>query len=156
VAGTRVRAEAWGADLGTSIYDGRIDVAYNKLANQSGAVGEGAIISPYTTNYATDPLYTTSMIRGLVEQGPGHAWKARAQYYFFDKKLQLVAAYAKYTTDLRGDSHDLYFDIIYNMDGVLKGLTLRDRWERSTGGTHNLNPGDESFVYNRLMITYKF
>jgi len=156
VAGTRVRAEAWGADLGASIYDGRIDVAYNKLSNQSGAVGEGAIISPYTTNYATDPLFTTSMIRGLVEQGPGHAWKARAQYSFFDKKLQLVAAYAKYTTDLRGNSHNLYFDIIYNMDGVLKGLTLRDRWEHSTGGTNNLNPGNEAFVYNRLMITYKF
>jgi hypothetical protein len=25
----------------------------------------------------SDPLYTISMIHGLVEQGPGHAWKAR-------------------------------------------------------------------------------
>lgn len=156
VAGTRVRAEAWGADIGTSIYDGRIDVAYNKLEHESGAVGNGALISPYTSNYATDPLFTTSMIRGLVEQGPGHAWKARAQYGFFDKRLLLVAAYAKYVTELRGSSHDVYVDIIYNLDGVLKGLTLRDRWERSTGGIGNLNPGNESFTYNRVMISYKF
>ncbi|WP_430389937.1 hypothetical protein [Dyella sp. 20L07] len=156
VAGDRVRAEAWGADVGTSIYDGRIDFAYNKLSGESGAVGDGALISPYTVNYGTDPLFTTSMIRGLVEVGPGHAWKARAQYFFFNKKLQLVAAYAKYTTLERGDSHDLYFDIIYNMDNVLKGLTLRDRWERSAGGIANLNPGNESFTYNRLMISYKF
>lgn len=156
VAGTRVRAEAWGADLGTSIYDGRIDVAYNKLEHEAGAVGNGALISPYTSNYATDPLFTTSMIRGLVEQGPGHAWKARAQYGFLDKRLLLVVAYARYVTELRGNSHDVYADIIYSLDGVLKGLTLRDRWERSTGGLGNLNPGNRSFTYNRVMISYKF
>lgn len=156
VAGDHVKAEAWGARIGTTIFDGSIDFAYNKLSGESGAVGHGALISPYTVNYATDPLFTTSMIRGLVEVGPGHAWKARAQYNFFNKKLQLVAAYAKYTTLERGDSHDLYFDIIYNMDSVLKGLQLRDRWERSAGGIANLNPGNEPFTYNRLMISYKF
>jgi hypothetical protein len=151
-----VDAQLWGADIGTSIYDGKIDFSYNKLDNEKGAVGGGALISPYTANYATDPLYTTSMIRGLVEEGPGHAWKARAQYNFFDKKLQLVAAYAKYVTDLRGDSHDVYFDIIYNLDQWVKGLTVRNRWERSTGGINNLNPSNQPFVYNRVMITYKF
>ena len=156
VAGNRVDAEAWGADIGTTIYDGKIDIAYNKLEGESGAVGDGALISPYTMNYGTDPLFTTSMIRGLVEVGPGHAYKARAQYSFFNKKLQLVAAYAKYTTLERGDSHDLYFDIIYNLDSVLKGLQVRDRWERSVGGIANLNPGNEPFTYNRLMISYKF
>ncbi|RDI99156.1 hypothetical protein DVT68_11825 [Dyella solisilvae] len=156
VAGSKVSSEAWGIDLGTSIYDGKIDIAYNKLEHQSGAVGNGALISPYTTNYATDPLFTTSMIRGLVEQGPGYAWKARASYYFFQKQLQLVAAYAQYDTELRGNSHNVYFDIIYNADQWLKGLTIRNRWERSVGGANNLNPGNEPFTYNRLMITYKF
>ena len=154
--GTKISNDTWGADLGTSIFDGRVDVAYNDMKYKAGAVGGGALISPYTTNYATDPLFTTSMIRGLVEQGPGHAWKAKALYNFFNKKLQLVAAYAKYNTDLRGNSHDIYGDIIYNFDGALKGLQLRDRWERSTGGIDNLNPGNESFTYNRVMISYKF
>lgn len=156
VAGDRVRSQAWGADIGTSVFDGRVDVAYNKLDQEDGAVGGGALISPYTMNYGTDPLFTTSMIRGLVETGPGHAWKAKALYNFFDKKLQLVASYAKYTTDYRGTSHDLYFDVIYHLDNVLKGLTLRDRWERSVGGTGNLNPNNASFTYNRLMISYVF
>ncbi|MET0332596.1 MAG: hypothetical protein ABW154_14325 [Dyella sp.] len=156
VTGNRVKADAWGMDVGTSIFDGRVDFAYNRLEGESGAVGGGALISPYTVNYGTDPLFTTSMIRGLVEAGPGYAWKARAQYNFFNKKLQLVAAYAKYVTLERGDSHDLYFDLIYNLDNVLKGLQLRDRWERSVGGSDNLNPGNQSFTYNRLMISYKF
>ncbi|WP_426700792.1 hypothetical protein ACPPVV_15645 [Rhodanobacter sp. Col0626] len=154
--GDRVKSKAWGANVGVVIPNGRLEVAYNKIAQQDGAIGSGALISPYTVTYAADPLYTTSMLRGLVEQGPGHAWKAKVAYNLFDQKLQLAAAYTKYTTDLRGDSHDLYFDIIYKLDGYLKGLSLRDRWERSSGGINNLNPGNESFTYNRLMIDYKF
>jgi hypothetical protein len=156
VAGDRIRSRTIGGDVGVVIPHGRFDLLYNKLSQEDGAVGDGALISPYTSTYATDPLYTTSMLRGLVEQGPGHAWKAKAAYDLFDKKLQLVAAYTKYSTDLRGDSHDLYFDVIYNLDGYLKGLQLRDRWERSSGGVSNLNPGNESFTYNRVMISYKF
>ncbi len=156
VAGSKVKSQAWGADVGVNIPHGKFDVSYNKISQETGAIGDGALISPYTAAYATDPLYTTSMIRGLVEQGPGHAWKARFTYNLFDDRLLLQAAYAKYTTVLRGDSHNVYLDIAYNLDGWLKGLSLRDRWERSSGGANGLNPGNGSFTYNRLMIAYKF
>jgi len=156
VTGTKVDSTAWGADLGVVIPNGRFDVFYNKLDQQNGAIGGGSIISPFTASYATDPLYTTSMIRGLVEAGPGHAWKAKMTYGFFDNKLQLAGSYAKYTTDLNGDFHDTYFDIIYNFDGYLKGFQIRERWEKSVGGLNNLNPGNKPFTYNRVMLTYKF
>jgi hypothetical protein len=156
IAGDRVKSQAIGGDLGVVIPNGRFDIFYNKLSREDGAVGGGALISPYTTNYGTDPLFTTSMIRGLVEAGPGRAWKGKFTYDLFDKKLELTAAYAKYLTDFRGDSHDLYFDAIYHLDGFLRGLTLRDRWELSNGGVDNLNPSNKTFVYNRLMIDYKF
>ena len=156
VGGTSVHSNVWGGQIGTSIYDGSVDFSYNKVESENGAIGAGAIVSPFTAGYATDPLFTTSMIRGMVEEGPGHAWKARATYNFFDKRLQLVAAYAKYVTDLRGDSHDVYFDVIYSLDEWVKGLTLRNRFERSTGGINNLNPTNRPFTYNRVMITYKF
>ena len=157
IAGTNVDSKAWGADLGVVIPNGRFDVYYNKVQQDTNNdIGDGTIISPFTANYATDPLYTTSMIRGLVEAGPGHAWKAKMTYGFFDNRLQLVGAYAKYTTDLSGDFHDTYFDIIYNFDGFLKGFQIRDRWEKSVGGINNLNPGNEPFTYNRVMLSYKF
>jgi len=156
IAGDHVKSQAIGGDIGVVIPDGRFDIFYNKLAREDGAVGGGALISPYTTNYATDPLFTTSMIRGLVEAGPGRAWKGKFTYDFFDKKLELTTAYAKYLTDFRGKSHDLYFDVIYHLDGYLRGLTLRDRWELSNGGVDNLNPTNQTFVYNRVMIDYKF
>ena len=155
VPGTSVKSRVWGVTGGVIIPNGRIDLGYNKVGSEAGAVGGGAIISPYTAAYATDPLYTTSMIRGLVEMGPGHAWKAKVTYNLL-KNLQVIAAYAKYTTQYRGNSHDVYFDVIYNLGGYLKGLTLRNRWERSTGGANGLNPGNGSFTYNRVMIAYKF
>ncbi|RUL70210.1 hypothetical protein [Dyella choica] len=156
VTGTHVKSRVIGGDLGVVIPNGRFDLYYNKVAHEAGAVGGGAVISPYTMNYGTDPLFTTSMIRGLVEAGPGRAWKGKFTYDLLDKKLELTAAYAKYLTDYRGNSHDLYFDVIYHLDGVLKGLTLRNRWELSNGGIGNLNPSNKTFVYNRVMIDYKF
>lgn len=46
------------------------------------------------------------MLRGLVEQGPGHAWKARVSYGFLQDALTVTASYAHYDTNLRGESHD--------------------------------------------------
>ena len=155
VTGDKVKSQAWGVDAGIKIPHGQFDVAYNKINPENGAIGGGAIISPYTDAYATDPLYTTSMIRGLVEQGPGHAWKAKFAYGFLDDRLLLQVAYARYTTLLSGDSHNTYVDVTWKLDNWLKGLSLRDRWERSSGGI-GLNPGNGSFTYNRLMIDYKF
>jgi len=156
VAGQRVDASAWGVDAGVGIGKAKFDVAYNKLDSDRNATGVGAIISPYTNSYATDPLYTTSMLRGLVELGPGTAWKARAQYALFHDDLVVAAAYARYDTVLRGVSHNLYMDVIWKLDKVLKGLQLRDRWEHTVGGTNNLNPGGRSWTNNRLMISYTF
>jgi hypothetical protein len=155
VSGSRVKSQAWGADLGIGIPHGKFDVSYNKIRKQDGAVGDGALISPYTAGWGSDPLYTTSMIRGLVEQGPGKAWKARFAYGLFHDRLLLTAAYASYDTALSGRSHNVYLDASYSFDGYLKGLSLRNRWERSTGGT-GLNPGNQPFVYDRVMIAYKF
>ncbi|NII54071.1 OprD family outer membrane porin [Luteibacter sp. SG786] len=156
VAGQRVDASAWGVDAGVGVGKAKFDVSYNKLDSDRNAVGAGAIISPYTNTYATDPLYTTSMLRGLVEQGPGHAWKARAQYSLLHDDLQLIASYAHYDTVLRGTSHDVYVDIVWKLDKLLKGLQLRNRWEHTVGGRNNLNPGNMPWTNNRLMLSYRF
>ncbi len=159
VSGSQVKSRAWGVDLGLLIPNGRIDVAYNKIA-QEHAVGGGALISPYTVGYASDPLYTTSMIRGLVEMGPGNAWKTKLTYDLFNRHLQVMGAYARYNTQNYGESHDLYGDLIFNFNELwgrtLNGLSLRNRWERSSGGKNNLNPGNRHFTYNRLIVTYSF
>ena len=153
VAGRRVRSEIPGIDAGAHVGHTRFDVSWNRVVRQSGdTVGSGTLISPFTASYATDPLYTTSMLRGLVEQGPGHAWKARITQMLLGDRLQVVTAYTQYRTLYRGNSHDVYLDLIYRFTGPLNGLQLRNRWERSVGGANNLNPGNRPFSYNRVMI----
>jgi hypothetical protein len=72
MAGSRVRSEIPGLDLGVRIAGTKFDLSWNRVARQDArTIGGGALISPFTATYATDPLYTTSMLRGLVEQGPG-------------------------------------------------------------------------------------
>ncbi|MDE3022850.1 MAG: OprD family outer membrane porin [Pseudomonadota bacterium] len=141
---------------------GNASLAYNAINAQGNNVyGHGAIVSPYTVSYATDPLYTTSMIRGLVELGPGHAWKVKLTQNFLNSRVLVMAAFARYNTYYNGSSNDTYLDVTYNFQGRFKGLSLRDREEVAAGGSPTFNNGaggntGHYFSYNRVMLTYAF
>ena len=156
--GGDVNSQTYGAKIGVNVPHGSIFVAYDKVNYKANDFGGGVIVSPYTANYATDPLWTTSMIRGLVELGPGNAWKVKGTYKLFDNQLRLMAAYAKYNTHFKGNSTNTYGDITWFFRGTylgmnLKGLSLRDRIEYSHGKLAN---GSNSFTYNRVMAEYDF
>jgi hypothetical protein len=143
-----------GGVVGLKAYGATLSVSYDHLqAEGSGALGGGALISPYTASFATDPLYTSSMIRGMVELGPGNAWKVAASGQAFHDELTLMASFAEYRTSFNGNDSETYFDVIYLPPGWLKGLSLRNRLEIGNG---RVNPGKRHFVYNRLMVTYSF
>ena len=165
--GQKVDSQTYGFKVGVNIPHGQIFVAYDKINDNTGAYGNGKIVSPFTASYATDPLWTTSMIRGLVELGPGHAWKVKGTYKLFNNQLRLMAAYARYTnlTPKPGNSNDTYGDITWFFRGTyagvsLKGLSLRDRIEVSHGdqanGTNKAGQQISTFVYNRVMAEYDF
>ena len=160
-----VNSQVEGAKIGVNIPHGQIFVAYDKVNYDASAYGGGQIISPFTASYATDPLWTTSMIRGLVELGAGHAWKVKGTYKLFNNQLRLMAAWAKYTTKFNGNSTNTYGDITWFFHGNyfgmnLKGLSLRDRIEVSHGSPANgKTPAGSlvnNFVYNRVMAEYDF
>ncbi len=158
-SGQGVNSTAWGLvagvnyDLASAILGkGQLSWAYNQLGYHAGAVGGGAIISPYTVGYATDPLYTTSMIRGLVEMGTGNAWKVKWTQHLLDNRFLFIAAYAGYHLHSAGSANDIYGDLTYFPEGFFKGLSIRDRVEvahRDIGNTGY-------FIYNRVMLTYNF
>lgn len=171
IAATSVNSTAWGAQVGLNyaafshaLGNGQLAWSYNEILAQPGAVGGGAIISPYTAGYATDPLYTTSMIRGLVELGPGSGWKVKWTQNLFDKRFLLMAAFAQYHTYYNGTSNDTYVDLTYFAPGMFKGLSIRDRVEVANGlNAYNGFQGNgagfnkgHSFIYNRVMLTYAF
>ncbi len=160
-AGNGVSSSAWGVQAGVK-YDldnavlgkGELSWAYNQINYQAGAVGAGAIVSPYTVGYATDPLYTTSMIRGLVEMGPGNGWKVKWTQHFLSNQFQFSTAYASYHLHSLGNANDIYADLIYFPKGFFKGISVRDRVEVAHGDLSAAQGG--YFIYNRVMLTYAF
>jgi hypothetical protein len=146
------KGTVFGAMLGAEIADGKVTLNYNLLPKMAGAFRNGDIISPYSSGYISDPLYTTSMIAGLIEKASGSAAKVAAQYTFFSKQLILFASYAKYNTKPFFPSTDeTDLDAIYLPKGIFKNLSLRYRV-----GFLNGNPATGHFVYNRVMFEYDF
>ncbi|MBU2821411.1 OprD family porin [Acidithiobacillus caldus] len=156
--GNGVNSTAWGViggidyNGGSSLLgNGQLAASYNEIIYHQGAVGGGAIVSPYTAGYASDPLYTTSMIRGLVEMGPGNGWKVKWTQDFLSNQFLFMAAYAQYHLHTAGYANDIYGDLTYFPQGWIKGLSIRDRVEVAHG---DLSTG--YFIYNRVMLTYAF
>jgi len=147
--------------IGRGIFDdGSIALSYNNLPYHRGAVGDGAIVSPFTVGYATDPLYTTATLRGLVELGPGDAAKLALTQYMLHKQIIAIIAVTKFNTKLNGSNNEVDLDLTYAPGGRFKGLSIRDRLEvanasyiYNNGATGNRG---HSFVYNRVMLQYNF
>ncbi len=156
--GQGVNATSWGVKAGLSFPHGSIWGAYDDTLLHAHNLGGGAIISPYTVGYTADPLYVDAMIQGLVGVGPGHGWRVRAAYWPIAKQLQLTAGFSEFTTYFFGNSNWTHFNVSYYPQGIFKGLCLRDQVEVANGGDNGLYPGagQHSFVYNRVMFTYKF
>ncbi len=153
----RVDATVYGAVMGVEHGPDLVTVGYNDLPAHPGAFGNGDVVSPYTTGYATDPLYTTSMIQGMIDRKTsGHAVKVAATAFFFRRQLRVIAGYARYFNTVYagyGASHtdETDVDLTYFLKGQLKGLSLRDR----IGVAYNL-PVLQRFIYNRIMVEYDF
>ncbi len=152
-----VDSTVYGAMVGVKHANDRLTIGYNDLPAHPGAFGNGDVVSPYTTGYATDPLYTTSMIQGMIDRKTtGHAFKVSATAFFLSHKLRFIASYADYFNTLTGTygsarTNETDLDLTYFLGGAAKGLSIRDR----VGVAHNL-PVLHRFVYNRLMLEYDF
>lgn len=149
----------YGGKLGIDSPYGQLMYSYTAIADHQGTVGNGALISPYTIGYTTDPLDTSSMIRGMVDMGPGHAWKIRYTDKLCHDQVVLIGAFAKYYSYAYGQSNNGYFDIAYYPGGFLKGFSIRNRFEDAITSetSKGLNPGKSKyFVYNRLQLQYQF
>ncbi len=138
---------------------GQLMLSYTAISDHVGTVGNGALISPYTVGYTTDPLDTSSMIRGEVDQGPGHAWRVRYTDKFLGDKVVLIAALARYYSEAFGSSNNSLLDVAYSPGGVLKGFSIRNRIEDAVAAkpSAGLNPGKSKiFVYERFQLQYEF
>lgn len=146
-------ATIYGIQIGLEIPHGQLAFGYNYIPTRTNAYKSGDLVSPYTTGYAYDQLYTTSMIAGLVEKAAGQAVKVSGHYFLFDEKLKLSAGYARYfTAPAFANTNETDIDVTYTFKQMpLKGLSIRNRL-----GILNGNPAFNRFVYNRIMLQYDF
>jgi hypothetical protein len=150
--GGKANSMGIGGLIGIETTQTRTTLSYNKIYINNHAFEQGNVLSPYTSGYSSDPLYTTSMIAGLIEKASGQAIKLNSSYYTFNRQLQLTASYAKYFTAPRlANTNEVDFDASYKFAGTLKGFVIRNRI-----GVLNGMPNTGRFIYNRVMLQYSF
>jgi len=143
----------------------------------------GGWASPYTDNYDSDPLYTTSVSQGMADRrAPGTSWKVGMQYTSTNKKWVFIAtdAWYNYGNALAPENTNIwvldgrYRFSHYSGKGPYHGLSLRYRYiQRSlsntfcgAAGTTICGPGAPIgqsefgglplFKYNRAQVEYDF
>jgi hypothetical protein len=141
----------------------------------------GGWASPYTDNYDSDPLFTTSTSQGMVDRrSPGTSWKLGLTYTSTNKKFIFIAtdAWYNYRNALAPENTNIWvLDGRYRFSHVGKGpyhgLMLRYRYIQrqlsntfcgaaatdcptgSTLGSTELG-GIPFFKYNRAQLEYDF
>jgi hypothetical protein len=141
----------------------------------------GGWASAYTDNYATDPLYTTSISQGMVDRrAPGTSYKIQGQFTSTNNKFVFYASDAWYqygnnisqTLPIYGSYSDLPTNE-WDLDGryyfsenkpnkLYKGLLIRYRYaQRTIPNTYFASGatwlgGIPLFKYNRAQIEYDF
>jgi len=151
-------SQAYGVLAGVDTPYVRLTAAYNGITSDPGAFANGDLLSPYSTGYSTDPLYTTQMIGGLIEkQSSGSAFKVAATSFFLDQQIKGILSFARYyitpTSSYTADPAETNLDITYNFakSSMLDGLSIRNRFGVMTG-----NIADGHFYYERFQIQYQF
>jgi hypothetical protein len=141
-----------------------VSVATNKpgIAQSLGGglfrVAYGGIASPYTDNYATDPLYTTSLTQGMVDnRAAGDTYKTQLTWTGFHRQLvtYVSEAWYNYSNDISLDkSTEFNADATYYFNrvrasGPYHGFAFRERYGSRT---QDVAPFD--FKYLRTQFYY--
>jgi len=133
-------------------------------------IAYGGWASPYTDNYATNPVFTTQVSQGIPDRrAAGTSWKIGATYTSIDQRFILIASDAWYdygnaiapqrTTEWNLDGTYRFHHVLA---GPYKGLQLRYRYaQRTYSNTFTLTGvqilgGVPFFKYNRAMLEYDF
>jgi outer membrane porin, OprD family len=148
--GGKANVTLWGLRGGVKFGATNLSVSYDNLEHHSGSFGGGAIVSPYGNRTA---LYASAMTAYLFKYGPGGSLKLAGTHWFLHHSMKLQLAALEFHTSYSGHSDTLYFDGSYSFRGALQGLRIRDRLAWDNGA--ELNDG-HAFMYNRLMLQYKF
>jgi hypothetical protein len=126
-------------------------VSYNNVFGNPNGYEGGGLVSPYTYQLATDPLYTTGILAGLVEKSAGSAVKIAPTFTFFSNSLTISPSYEQFWTNPYPNTTEWDLNLTYNLPQV-KGLTFSEAFgylsqPPSTGG---------SVTFDQVMVSYVY
>lgn len=134
-----------------------LNLAYNSVWGPQTAYGAGAIVSPYTYGFATDPLYTTPYTAGLVDMGTaGSAFKINPSLSFLDGNLIIAPAATYFSTSSPQWQNSSEYDFIttYTIPQI-KGLTLFAVYSTQFLPVSAINPQGRNYV-TQLFVTFLY
>ena len=168
--GAAAATQAYGVIAGVDTQWIRFTAAWNDIIAKQGSFQNGNLVSPYSWGYATDPLYTTMMINGIIEKNTaGQAWKVAGTSFFMDKQIKVILSYAQFylagntngsagngwasTSYVNGSSNEFDGDVTYFFpkESMLDGLSIRNRIGVAQG-----NQSRAHDWYERFQIQYQF
>jgi hypothetical protein len=128
-----------------------LQLAYNSIWGPSDAYAGGGLVSPYTYQYATDPLFTTSWMQGMVEKSAGTAYKISTPLTFLDNNLVISPSYAYYNTSDYPISAEYDLTVSYSIPQI-KGFTVF----AGLGYQSILNPDIDNVYSGQIMFSYLY
>ena len=114
---------AIGLQFGINYKIFNLQLAYNNISGPSNAYANGNIVSPYTFSYATDPLFTSGWINGLIELSSGSAYKIAPTLSLLNSQLQIIPSYEYFATTVTPPLSEYDLQLVYHLPQI-KGLSL--------------------------------
>lgn len=112
-----------GIQLGFNYNIFSVQAGYNNIWGANNSYGGGNIVSPDSYGFATDPLYTTGWILGMVERSAGSAYKISPSLNLLDNNLQIGASYEDFSTTAQLPSGEYDLQVIYHIPQI-RGLSI--------------------------------
>lgn len=93
-----------------------LKLAYTDIWGPGNAYGQGAIVSPFTYGFATDPIYTTPYLSGLVELGTaGQIYKLSPSFKFLNGNLSISPAWSSFITPTPQWNGTNEYDLVFQL-----------------------------------------
>ncbi len=121
--GDIIQSNMLGVQLGFNYSIFGLQLGYNNIWGPCNAYECGGLVSPYTYQVASDPLYTTGWMQGMVEKSSGQAYKIAPSLSLLNGNLIISPSYQYYLTSIIPSSSEYDLTISYSVPEI-KGLTF--------------------------------
>lgn len=128
-----------------------LQLAYNNIWGPDDAYGGGGLVSPYTYQYATDPLFTSSWMQGMLEKSAGTAYRISTPLSFLNNNLIIGPSYTYFNTTAYPITSEYDLTMSYSISQI-KGFTIF----AGLGYQTAIDPETDNIYSAQLMFSYLY